>query len=237
MATVVQLQQAPAVVVTQQAPPPKNLGCIKGMAITQLVLGAGMTLLGIVAAAISPLVYIGAAGCGIGGGVWVTVTGIIGVLSAKDWQNRCMRGAYLALSIICAIGSFGWGILYILAVAWYSITTYCSYRVRTNGWGLEAYNCGKKDGVLAVHALLSVLAFVEFVLSITASCFGCCNCGDNSNNTVVVHPQPQVAMTTTQYVQQPQQPPMYAQQPQPVQPLYPQPQPYPPTQPQPYPVK
>lgn len=233
MATVVQLQQAPPVVVAQP-PPPKNLGCIKGMAITQLVIGILMTLLGIVTAAISPLTYIGAAGAGIGGGVWVTVTGIIGVLSAKDWQNRCMSGAYLALSIICAIGSFGWGILYILAVAWYSVTSYCSYRTSRHGWGLEAYDCGKKDGVLAVHVVLLLLAFTEFVLSIVASCFGCCNCGGNSNSTVVVHPQPaQVAMTTTQYPQ-PQQPPTYNQQPQPVQPvLYPQPQPYPNTKPPP----
>jgi len=227
MATVVQLQQAP-VVVTEQPQPPKNLCCIKGMAITQLVLGSLTVLLGIVTAAISPLQWIGAAACGIGGGAWVLVTGIIGVLSAKNWQNRCMSGAYLALSILCAIGSFGWGILYILAVAWYSITNFCSYRL-TGGWGrLEAYDCGKKEGVIAVHGILMILAFIEFFVSIVASCFGCC-CGGNSN-TVVVHPQPQVAMTTTQYAQ-PQQPPMYNQQPMPVQPqpqpqLYPQPQPY-----------
>merc|ERR1711964_187200 len=98
----------------------------------------------------------------------------------------------------------------------------------TGGWGrLEAYDCGKKEDVIAVHGILMVLAITEFFVSIVASCFGCCNgCGGNSN-TVVVHPQPQVAMTTTQYAQ-PQHPPMYNQQPV-------QPQPYPQTQPQPQP--
>jgi len=199
MATTVQIQQPSVNVIEEQRRAPTNLCCVKGMAITQLVIGALTVVLGIAAvAAIPNYSWMRDSGSGIWGGIWITVTGIIGVVSAWNWKNRCLDGVYLAFSIISTITCFVTGIIYIIAVAWYSWHRFCSYY--WDGWRLRERWCQTDDSALGLHVVLMLLAITEFFISIIASCISCANgcCGgSNHNTTVVLQPQPQIAMITT----------------------------------------
>lgn len=200
MATTVQIQQrVPAVnVIAEQRRAPTNLCYIKGMAITQLVIGALTVVFGIAtAAAIPHYSWMRDSGSGIWGGIWITVTGIIGVLSAWNWKNRCLEGVYLAFSIISTVTCFVTGIIYIVAVAWYSWARFCTHY--WDGWRYKEGYCDTDGSALGLHVVLMILANTEFFISIVASCINCANscCVGNHNTTVVFQPQPQIAMITT----------------------------------------
>jgi len=185
------------------------------MAITQLVIGALTVILGIAtAAAIGHYSWMGDSGSGIWGGIVITVTGVIGVISAWKWENRCLEGVYLVFSIISTVISGITGIIYIIAVAWYSAHKLCTLG---RGWSVK---CRTSTDAVGLHVVLMLLAITEFFISIIASCINCANscCGNNRNTTVIVHPQPQVAMVTTTNRASPSVPITYYQQPMGVQP-------------------
>lgn len=80
-------------------------GCSRGLGITQIVIGVLLAIFGIIAAAINPgYTYWATAGhTPIWGGILVLVTGIIGILYAKNTGNGCLKGWTIALNIILCI--------------------------------------------------------------------------------------------------------------------------------------
>lgn len=156
-----------------EQPPPNNLGCIKGLAITQLVIGIVSFIISIVVLASAG--FFMNSGSGTWTGVWIVVTGIIGVLYAVQWK-AALNGVYLAFSIISSVLAGLTLVFYALFSVWYTFF-FESYR-----------NLG-----IGYHIILVLLMIVELVISIIASCFSCKGvCNNNNNNQAGVILQPVV---------------------------------------------
>lgn len=198
-ASTVQIVQAGAPVVQPvQQQPPRNLSSIKGLAITQLIIGILTLIFGI--AAIARLYsnsWTTNTGAGIWAGGWIMITGIIGVCSARNWRNSSLNGVYMAFSIISTCASALSGLFFIVAVVFYAVWhDGCYRRYTTRGWD---YDCSIKDVGLGIHVPLLIMMVVEFFVSIVAAVFCCQNgCAGNRQPGAIIIQQPtgQVVMVT-----------------------------------------
>ena len=90
---------------------------VRGLALTQLIIGISSFILGIVIAILS-MDYSNYQG--IWGGVWIFVTGIIGIASSRNSNSRCVTGTYMAFSIVSTVVTFASGLLSSLGISYYS---------------------------------------------------------------------------------------------------------------------
>ena len=60
--------------------------------------------------------WVNGSGSGIWFGIWILITGIIGVMSAKNPQQTSLNGVNMGFNIVCTVVSFFVGIFYIIAL-------------------------------------------------------------------------------------------------------------------------
>jgi len=184
-------------------------GCSRGLGITQIVIGVLLAIFGIIAAAINPgYTYWATAGhTPIWGGILVLVTGIIGILYAKNTGNGCLKGWTIALNIILciimALDTIFYGIGGGMFVAssyissWGTCYRYDYYTGRTRSYYcVKNVQCSACTGIGTIYLLCLLLCAVEWWISLFAAIYSCQCCGKSQNGTVVVAHQ-QTAGTVT----------------------------------------
>jgi len=185
----------PQIVVPANNPHGMNVKSIRGLGITQIVIGALTVLLGIIAIAVFEYGYwVNGSGSGIWFGIWILITGIIGVMSAKNPQQTSLNGVNMGFSIVCCVVSFFVGIFYIVALVYYSnCESYWSY----NHWTSSRYQrydpCyNDKDSGTAIYAILMILMIAEFFISMAVSIVCCQNgcCRSSAAGGVIIQQQP-----------------------------------------------
>lgn len=196
----------------QPPPPPPNLTTVKGLAVTQLVIGILTVIFGI--AVVSRLyeeVWTTNTGAGVWAGIWIIITGIIGLCSVKDYNNRCLNGLYLAFSIVSTCVAFLAGLFFIIGTALFA--THC-YEYQTHLFFYK--DCKSRRIGLGLHIPLLIIMIVEFFISIIASVY-CCQrgCGSRVGGAVIVqHSQvmmvPQTGGVATLYPTNPLHYPQYS---------------------------
>ena len=86
------------------------------LAITQVVIGTLTFLLGIVVVATMRYYWANNSGTAIVAGIWIIVTGTLGICSCQQNQNSCLNGTHMAFCIIATIGSFIDGCIFAAAI-------------------------------------------------------------------------------------------------------------------------
>lgn len=87
------------------------------LGITQIVFGILTIIFGIVATAGVSEFWVNQSGSGIWFGIWITFTGVIGVLSARQPTNVGLNGTNMGFNICCTVVSFFVGIFFAVALA------------------------------------------------------------------------------------------------------------------------
>lgn len=198
------IQQPQVIAVQQDNPHGRNIKAIRGLAITQIILGALTICFGIGAIAGFKYGYwVNASGSGIWFGIWILITGIIGVSSAKNPASNGLNGTHMAFNIVCTVISFFVGIFFVVAVVFYANcerrwNTYYHYYYYDEGF----YCWGHKEAGIAIYTILLIIMITEFFVSLVASVY-CCSggcCGQTTSG-VIIQQQPQhttfVATSTT----------------------------------------
>jgi len=211
MATTIQVQSGGPGVNVRNETPPSNLKCMKGLAITQLIIGILSVIIGIaVVASLYANSWVRNSGAGIWAGLWICITGILGIIFTLKWKNGVLSGCYLTFSILSTILAFITTIFYIIASAWYAVTAGCYGEFYWENQQLKyrASDCSYRNVGTGLHVFLMLLMMLEFIISIVASCCSCKNGCCNNQTGVIV--QPVAVVGTSQqpvyYQQQPQQP-------------------------------
>ncbi|XP_071487465.1 uncharacterized protein [Diadema antillarum] len=206
-----------------QGAPPSNEGCCSGISekfnanggfvtgVIQTIVAVLSIILGGVSYAFPGIWY---SGYGIWSGIlFFMPTGILGICSKRRQTGVVV--AYLVMSIICCLEAVGM-IGYEGAAAGVSSFYYTCDYVYSSYYG-SRYTCDYEtnSGAVAVHSILAIAAFVEFVVAIVASAICCgglrCCCASPTTTTTTTttyytgQPQPQ-----QQFVVQPAQPPAQA---------------------------
>lgn len=165
---------------------------LRGLAITQMVFGGIMALLG-VANSISVWHWSSYVGFGIWVGFWVVITGVLGYLGARDdnTPNKCLIGCYMGFSINACVIAGVMFICYCIALDEFSTVIRCYNNRRLyNNYGYKNYYHGyytttyydycykgltKKEASTAagLGGCLLVCAVVETVIALTASIYCC----------------------------------------------------------------
>ncbi|XP_072179837.1 uncharacterized protein [Diadema setosum] len=197
-----------------QGAPPSNEGCCSGT--SEKFNATGGLVTGVIQTVVAVLsIILGAASYAFpllwysGYGIWSGIlfflpTGILGICSKRRQTGVVI--AYLVMSIICSLEAIGMiayegtaaGVAsFYQTCSYYYYDTYCTYDTNS--------------GAVAVHSILAIVAFVEFVVAIVASAICCgglrCCCASPSTTTTTTttyyggQPQPQ-----QQFVVQPAQP-------------------------------
>lgn len=175
-----------------------NVCCIRGLGITQIIFGFLAICFGIgTTAGIAKGYWVNESGSGVWFGLWILVTGIIGVCSAQKPMVRSLNGAHMGFSIVCTVVSFFVGIFFAIGLGYYNSCTEIKY----NWWGYyyRDLTCKNKAAGVGLYALLLLLMIAEFFVSLIAAVYccqganGCCN---NGVSGVVVH-QTGNAVTTS----------------------------------------
>ncbi|XP_067046486.1 uncharacterized protein [Acropora muricata] len=181
---------------------------LRGLALTQMVFGGLMFLLG-VASAIFVQHWSSYVGFGIWVGFWAIITGILGNLGARDERtpSKCLIGCYMGFSINASVIAFAMFICYCIAVDEFSTIIRCynlnyqsryygSYNYRYSGCYHYRYSYYKLNRHTAsigagLGGCLLVCAVVETVIALTASIY-CCNavcCGATTSPSVATNQQ------------------------------------------------
>ena len=83
-----------------------------------MVIGALTLILGISATTAISKYWVNASGGGIWGGIWILITGILGIVSASQPTNGCLNGTHMAFNIIASIVAFIDGIMFSVGVGY-----------------------------------------------------------------------------------------------------------------------
>lgn len=225
MARVVTVQQPPPMIISQPAAiitrHPGTMGVLninvqvtRGLGITQIVIGALTFILGIVVVAVMKHYWVNNSGTAIVAGIWIVVTGVLGVFSSQQKDNSCLNGTHMAFNIIATVGVFIDGCIFAAALGYYNTCdeyNWVWYR------GFHETLCSDYvDLGRGLYGFLLFLMIVEFFIALTAAIY-CCQaspscCGGRTTGVIVQQQQPQVVLApqqiqTQQYpIAQPQYP-------------------------------
>ena len=173
---------------------------IRGLALTQVIVGGLAILLGIIIAIICNKLD-GDILPGIWGGVWICATGIIGIASTKNTSNLCVTATYMAFSIVCTVISFISTISFASAVTHYGTCDRSFLDLRCNSVQVTAG--------LGLFIPSLILMLIEFFVSIVAASYcckntNCCrNCSTPQQQPFIVIPQQQQYQVVASHQGQP----------------------------------
>ncbi|XP_066285825.1 membrane-spanning 4-domains subfamily A member 8-like isoform X1 [Branchiostoma lanceolatum] len=155
---------------------------IRGLGWALVVLGSLSIVLGSAADAVfssmQVLTFFHYASGPIWSGVFVVVTGILGIFSAKHPTNKCLISGFLVLAIFSILSTatcIGLGGIGIILDASYCYT----YEYRGDLY-IRVY-CDKE--AIALHVVAMVLALAELVMAFVASIMSCCGLATPRSNT------------------------------------------------------
>ncbi|XP_057291365.1 membrane-spanning 4-domains subfamily A member 8-like [Hydractinia symbiolongicarpus] len=176
------------------AAPRMNISATRGLGITQIVIGFLTIALGIGATAgFKKDYWLTDSGAGIWGGLWISVTGIIGVYSASNPASAGLNGTHMAFCIISTVVAFVDGIIFAVGLGIYNncrYRHYYSYR----------YSCDDhRSAGIGVYTSLVTLMAAEFFVAIVAAVY-CCQggcCGGPVSQGVIIQQQPQYLVTSS----------------------------------------
>ena len=180
--------------------PPTNTCCRYATAILSFLTGGGLLILGIVTVALLPD---DGAIDGIWAGCLIALTGIIGVLQTKMYNNKALRATYISLGVIAAVVSVIVIIILAIKTFWFALTYKCNAAenngVTINHPGgnfqinhpvIDLSTCSEKDTGVALHVVQMLFCGFEFIVAIVGASLTCaCCCGKESSTTVNVAPQ------------------------------------------------
>lgn len=199
--------QSPAHVVVAPAGPvmtDDKKRAFLGVGITELVLGGLLFVIGGIA--IAPNVggvYYGYGAPGIWSGIWTLVAGSLAVATSKA-PNGCTITGGLVVSILTCLAAFSAGCYEASLAVAFNYLHVSGYRGSVGSL--------RRTGPLAIHSILSFLAFAEFTIAIVHSAL-CCSagcCGSNNHQGAVVT---NTYSTVTTVPVQTGNPPLYSAQP------------------------
>ncbi|XP_057291362.1 membrane-spanning 4-domains subfamily A member 8-like [Hydractinia symbiolongicarpus] len=206
--TVVTSMPAPAAPMIIPAAPrtTMNVSAIRGLGITQIVIGFLTLALGIGATAgFRKNYWLTDSGAGIWGGLWVLVTGIIGVCSASKPASGGLNGTHMAFCIISTVVAFIDGIIFAVGLGIYNTCYgyYGYYRFddyyyyRSDRWACAHH----RSSGIGVYASLVTLMAAEFFVALVAAIY-CCQatggcCGGPVSQGVIINQQPQYLVTSS----------------------------------------
>lgn len=197
--TAVQVQPTPGIFVAQQPLPPQAPKeysmAVKNLAIVQLAIGILTIIFGIAAISSPFSRSIDQAGCGIWAGGVLTLTGLIGVFSSRDYSNGILNCIYMAHNIISSVISVIALLFFSIAIGIYDNESRCKnmYTRGNDDDDADQYeDCYRRNVCLGLNIPLLIFIIIEFSLSIGASVF-CCKraCGSQAHSYSVIQ-QPYV---------------------------------------------
>jgi len=137
-----------------------NNHLVMGLGITQVSLGALIMIVSIIAMLRIYYYFVTVHLFGISGGIWIMVTGIMGIISSRKPHNGCLGGTYMGFNIVSSFLTF---IGMVLSFIWF----------RYDIFGI----------------ILGILSLFEFGVALTAAIFGCVyQCGANQTQGYVMQP-------------------------------------------------
>ena len=86
------------------------------VAVAHIAIGAITMLLGIAAAAEIRYYWVDTNLLAVAVGIWVIITGTLGVCSCRQNQNSCLNGTHMAFCIIAMVGAFTEGCMLVNAL-------------------------------------------------------------------------------------------------------------------------
>ena len=157
----------------------------RGLAIVQLIIGILSFILGIIdlTAGISDISV-----CqGIWGGIWIGVTGIIGIISSRNSNNRCnLAGTYMGFSIVSTVVA---SINFIFSSIDIAISGHCDYM-----WNDYTRCVTAMHAVLGVEIPVLLLMMIEIFTSIVVAVYSCkrgaCCCSQQPGIAIIQSQQP-----------------------------------------------
>ena len=165
------------------------------VAIIQLIIGILLFLVGVVTAVLG--IWVVSIGQGIWGGIWMGVTGIIGIASLISNNGRCLAGTYQAFSIVSAVIA---SISIILLSIGITVSDDCDNYDDdddASGWVQDRACEDSINALLGLYIPLLILMIIQLFTSIVAAVYACysgtCCC--------CVQKQPGVVTTRTQQYQ------------------------------------
>ncbi|XP_057299753.1 membrane-spanning 4-domains subfamily A member 8-like [Hydractinia symbiolongicarpus] len=185
-----------------------NVAAVRGLGITQIIIGIVSVGCGIVAAVGLHSNWVNSVGYAIWAGIWIIITGILGVSSASNPNNRCLVGTSMAFNFVSTLISFSHGITYAIALWLYSSCSsyayyYYNYYNYNRYYFKDSFGCNKHKKVgMAIYGVLLVCMIVEFFVALVAAILcrrACCSCcrGSSQSRGVVFQTQPQYVTTHT----------------------------------------
>ncbi|XP_002161904.3 uncharacterized protein LOC100211951 isoform X1 [Hydra vulgaris] len=169
----------------------KKIYAIKVLGIIQVIISILSVALGISEVATANTnEWSGNSGAGIWGGIWIGITGILGILLASSKNNNCLNGTHLSFCIITMVVTWINGIIYIAFISYtnncWSLDTFSGYR----------FGCNYKfSAARGISGTLLMLMIIEFAIALTASILSCQthnSCCGKSKETGLVIAQQQV---------------------------------------------
>uniref|UniRef100_A0A7M5U6S8 Uncharacterized protein n=2 Tax=Clytia hemisphaerica TaxID=252671 RepID=A0A7M5U6S8_9CNID len=177
-----------------------NVKFICGLGITQIVIGLLTAVLAIVAKAVFHHNYSVNENCsGIWFGIWILITGIVGVMSAKKPKQTSINGVNMGFNIVCCVVSFFVGRFFLSGFVHYKDCNLLDvYDNLNDTYDYQLFrDCydDKKVGA-PIFATIMGLMILEFIISMTISITCCrnsgCCCRSNTSGALVMneHPTP-----------------------------------------------
>jgi len=166
---------------------------IRGMAITQIVLGALSVVAGLSMLLLDTANYPGLVDIGYFGipamisGIWILVTGIIGLVSSRKPTSNCWNGTHMAFNIVaallafCTVAVLSIAIIDLSSCKFYPYYPYNSY-YRYNSYPpsptpfpmqLPRKVCSKFVGAIALAGFLVFFHVVDFGIALVSSILCC----------------------------------------------------------------
>jgi len=173
---------------------------IVGLGITQILAGAANMMFGLVLIIISRKDGFDDYGwSGIGGiafGMWITITGCLGVMSSRRPASKCYNGMHLGFSITACIFNLAGITMFAFIFAYLQrcrriYQDYGHTGIHSNWY--DNYRCEDRTVSKAIAGCLLILHVIDFFVGLTSAILCCiysCKagcCGDN-NQVLVVQP-------------------------------------------------
>jgi len=220
-------QSVPMMIQQPQQQKKMKVKAIRGMAITQIVLGVLSVIAGLSMLLLDKTNYRGLDGNGYFGipamisGFWIVVTGIIGLVSSRKPTSNCWNGTHMTFNIVSAFLAFGIVVTLSFAIIilsrcvyypYYSNNSYLPYGARPsfntpypNYQELPRKVCSKNVGGIALAGFLVFFHVVDFFIALASSILCCiysCSgtngcCAENQKVYVTYQPQQMQQMYTT----------------------------------------
>jgi len=184
-------QSVPMMIQQPQQQKKMKVKAIRGMAITQIVLGALSVIAGLSMLLLDFTNYRGLDDNGYFGipamisGIWILVTGIIGLVSSRKPTSNCWNGTHMAFNIVAAFLAFGIVVTLSIAIidlssCEYPYDPYNSYNQYNPSAALTTYPvrlsrkvCSKYVGGIILAGFLVFFHFIDFAIALASSILCC----------------------------------------------------------------